>query len=745
MQNHSVARVSFDIPIYRLFDYKMPLEISKNIRIGHRVLVPFGRSTRIGIVLEIAKKSSFGQLKTIISILDPEPVFSNELLYLSKWISSYYFCPEGKVLKVMLPPAVRQNTNETGNIQALLPKGNISGQDIASIQKKAPKQWRLLSALNAHAAKQKEPVPIQEIVKEAGVDRSCVKALEKKGLISIIALKKKSRLFQDTDEYAQVIPHKLTEEQKKAVSVIHNKIEDNKFSVLLLHGITGSGKTEVYLRAIERVLSLGKDALLLVPEISLTPQTISWVYSRFGSLVAIFHSRLSAGERRLEWERVRKGEARIVVGVRSAVFAPLKKLGLIVVDEEQSRAFKQEDAPRYNARDVAIVRGRKCAALVLLGTATPSLETYYNAMNKKYDLLKLTRRIEGSSLPKVHIVDMREEAQWQKGDILFSRRLMNALEQRLRKKEQTILFLNRRGFSPFVTCRKCGYAFGCTECNLTLTYHKKENKCRCHTCGYQLTVPRRCPDCGNSKLSFLGTGTQRVEERIKKLFPGIRSRRMDTDAMNRKDSHKEVLNSFAKGELDVLIGTQMIAKGLDFPQVTLVGVLQADVSLNLPDFRSGEVTFQLLTQVAGRAGRGFSEGEVIIQTHTPKHPAILLAAKQDYEAFYKYEIKLRRELNYPPNSSFIDLRFRGKNENNVASYASRFKSTLSPVPENISFFGPYPAPISRKKGMYEIQIVFSTNKRVLFQKWLKEKLVRFETKRIPGVSVAIDVDPVSMM
>ena len=742
--NSGIARVVFDLPFSKSFDYLADPELLKKIRVGSRVLAPFGTGSRTGFVIEITNKSSFKKLKYIKKLMDEDPAFTPELIKLAKWVSTYYMCSLGKVLKTMIPASVQKDFSKTGTVKMVQLSRVPDENSLQELGRKAPVQKKLLMFLNKGSIDLKKQYSFQDLIDNTGAGRSSITALEEKGWISIIEKKKESSIFKRVINSEKEM-HVLTDEQNSAVKMINEEISSRNFSVLLLHGVTGSGKTEVYLQAVDYALKMGRNALLLVPEISLTPQMVSRVCERFGKKVALLHSKLTASERKSEWDRIKKGKAQVVIGVRSAVFAPLRNLGLIVVDEEQSRSYKQEESPRYHARDVAILRGKQAECPVVLGTATPAMETYYNMMQQKYKLIQIRNRVENRRLPDVHIVDMREEAQWQKGDRLFSRRLLNEIGARLEKKEQIILFLNRRGFAPFVSCSSCNHIVGCKDCNLTLTYHKPEHKCRCHTCGYQIDVPVICPECGKKTLNFIGTGTQRVEERIKKIFPSIRIGRMDTDAMQRKGSHEEIFSQFFEGQLDVLVGTQMIAKGLDVPRVTLVGVLQADVALSLPDFRSSEVTFQLLTQVSGRAGRGDKPGQVIIQTHTPEHPAVSLAAKQDYEAFYNYEIKLREELRYPPVNSFIDFRFRGKDLTILSRYASRFRKWLSPVPDGISFFGPFPAPVSKKKGMFELQIIFSTTKRGFFQKWLEKKMITFSEKNKKGFNYMINIDPVSMM
>jgi primosomal protein N' (replication factor Y) len=542
-----------------------------------------------------------------------------------------------------------------------------------------------------------------------------------------------------------------------------------KTSVFLLHGVTGSGKTEVYLQAIARTLEQGKGAIVLVPEISLTPQTVERFKARFSSgrlqtLVAVLHSHLSAGERHDEWHKIRQGRARIVIGARSAIFAPVEPLGLIIVDEEHEHTYKQEEAPRYHARDVAIMRGRMENAVVVLGSATPSLESYYNCRQGKYTLLDLPERVDNQKMPRVRVVDMRQAATKEKGNLIFSPQLKEAIHQRLERGEQTILFLNRRGYSSALQCPKCGFVAQCPNCSLALTYHRPEQRLRCHICGHAETTPSVCPNqrCKNPAIRFAGTGTQRVEETLAKLFPQARVRRMDADTMKRKDDYRKTLGDFRAGRTDILVGTQMIAKGLHFPNVTLVGIIYADLALHQPDFRAGERTFQLLTQVAGRAGRGDVEGEVFVQAFTPSHPAIQYARRHDFTGFYEQEIEFREQLKYPPISRVALLTLKGRNEDKVNFSAEHLKrvleskiqspkSKVEPSEQSLDLgswtsdliiSGPAPAPLLRAEQFYRYQIMLRT--RAMSK--LSHSLAKImETLALPeDVTLAVDIDPVDL-
>jgi primosomal protein N' (replication factor Y) len=518
----------------------------------------------------------------------------------------------------------------------------------------------------------------------------------------------------------------------------------------LLHGVTGSGKTEVYLQAIAHALEQGKGAIVLVPEISLTPQTVERFKARFSAgplqtLVAVLHSHLSAGERHDEWHKIRQGRARIVIGARSAIFAPVEPLGLVIVDEEHEHTYKQEEAPRYHARDVAIMRARMEGATVVLGSATPSLESYYNCLKGKYTLLDLPERADDKKMPIVRVIDMRQAFRQGKGIPIFSPQLKEAIAQRLDRQEQTILFLNRRGYSTSLQCPKCGYVAGCPNCSISLTYHRLEQKICCHICGYSERAPTLCPNdkCRSAEIRYSGLGTQKVEETLAKLFPLARIKRMDSDSLKRKDDFRRILSDFRSGKIDVLIGTQMIAKGLHFPNVTLVGIVVADLALHMPDFRAGERTFQLLTQVAGRAGRGDIEGEVFVQAYTPFHPAIQCARRHDFQAFYDHEMEFRQQLKYPPLSRIAMLTLKGRNEEKVKFSADHLKREVEKLQfPGLVVAGPAPAPLLRAETFYRYQIMLRTERMTT----LSSQLARLtHTLSLPAdVGLAVDIDPVDL-
>ncbi len=528
--------------------------------------------------------------------------------------------------------------------------------------------------------------------------------------------------------------------QKKALDSIKKRMDKGEHKVYLLHGVTGSGKTEVYLQSIAHALDIGKSSIILVPEISLTPQTVARFRARFGDKVAVLHSRLMGSRRAAEWQRIFSGEARIVIGARSAVFAPVKNLGLMVVDEEHETSYKQEDTPRYNAREVAVKRAGLCDAVAILGSATPSLESFYAAREGRYKLVELPDRIDFKLLPEVQIVDMRGEVTRKNFLPIFSNALRTWIDKDVKEGKQVILFLNRRGFSTFVSCRKCGYVLSCKRCNVSLTYHFHTKKLTCHHCNYTSDPVEICPECSSSYVKYWGIGTEKVESEAHRLFPGARIERMDTDTTAKRGTHEKVLNRFKEHKIDILVGTQMIAKGLDFPKVTLVGVISADTALNLPDFRAGERTFNLLTQVAGRAGRGDLGGRVIIQTYTPSHYSVQAARKHDYAAFYSKEISLREELYLPPFCHMAELSFRGRKESNVIKVGEGVRDELLKKDNSgkISVAGPAPAPIARIRGMYRWHLFLKSDKAENITQLLRKAL---KNKKEKGVMITVDIDP----
>lgn len=537
-------------------------------------------------------------------------------------------------------------------------------------------------------------------------------------------------------------PHKPNKEQEKVLLDINKCLNEGRHEVFLLHGITGSGKTEIYLQTMKNVIEKGKSGIMLVPEISLTPQTVERFTSRFPGKVAVFHSKMLQSTKFSEWKRIKDGEARVVIGPRSAVFSPFKYPGIFIVDEEHEPSYKQEDVPRYHARDVAIERARMTGVPVILGSATPSLESYHKAVNGEYHLVELTQRIREKELPKVKLVDMRMEFDTRTGKKIISRVLEEALQNDIAKKQQALIFLNRRGFSTFVICRKCGYLVKCSKCDTPMVFHQAKKQLICHYCNGRFSPPEICPACEEDYLMYKGTGTQKVETELKKMIAGARIVRMDSDTMKKRGAHDKVLHNFKHHKIDIIVGTQMIAKGLDFPKVTQVGVISADANLNLPDFRSGERTFNLITQVAGRAGRGDLGGGVIVQTFTPEHYAIKLAAKHDYNAFYFKEIESRRQLSFPPFVNLVKVTLRSKKEENVIKSVDRLAKLLYKKIPDLDILGPAPSPMAKLRGYYRWNILIKAKDRVSIVKKLRKALKGF--RKGSGVFMAVDVDPMSL-
>ncbi|MCF6094883.1 primosomal protein N' [Microaerobacter geothermalis] len=582
--------------------------------------------------------------------------------------------------------------------------------------------------------------PLSKLLEQTGVSRSAVKTLEKKKMIRVFQKEVYRDPFQGTK--ADIVPKpELTDAQRENLKKINQAIHQGKEEVFVLYGVTGSGKTEVYLRAIEHTLQLGKQAIVLVPEISLTPQMVERFRGRFGNRVAVLHSQLSKGERFDEWRKIIYGEVDVVIGARSAIFAPLQKIGLIVLDEEHESSYKQEDSPRYHAREIALFRGAYHGAVTILGSATPSLESIQKAGKGVYHWLSMPNRVKGQRLPTIHIVDMREELK-QGNRSIFCQSLLHMMEDRLNKKEQIVLFLNRRGFSTFVMCRNCGYVEQCPHCDISLTYHHTDQTLKCHYCGYVKGNVKICPSCQSHQIRFFGTGTQRVEEEIAKQFPGARVIRMDVDTTRKKGSHEKMLNAFGKGQADILLGTQMIAKGLDFPKVTLVGVISADNMLHLPDFRASERTFQLLTQVAGRSGRHELSGDVIIQTYTPEHYAIQYVKEHKFQEFVRHEMGIRANFGYPPYSRLFLVTFSHQDLGVLMKESNAFVSHLKgKIKGNTQILGPAPSPIPRIKDRYRFQCMIKYNDEPI-QRMVSEVLERLEKKiRQSQIRISIDVDP----
>ena len=540
----------------------------------------------------------------------------------------------------------------------------------------------------------------------------------------------------------------LTSAQSTVLDDLTKQLGSGQFQTVLLHGVTGSGKTEVYLRLIARCLEIGRTALMLVPEIALTPSAQAQFLARFGSNVALLHSALSENERHEEWWRIRRGDAKVVLGTRSAIFAPLANLGVVIIDEEHDTSYKQEETPRYHGRDVAVVRARMAAALAVLGSATPSLESYWNAREGKYRLAVLPERVEGRKLADVEIVDMRQEFRETHTQVPVSRRLHQEIETQLANRKQTMILLNRRGYSWFLLCRSCGQTQRCENCSISLTYHRREHRLICHYCGYSAPVPPRCPNCDSQHLYYVGEGTEKVEKKFAELFPTARVARLDRDVARRQGQFQHVLSEFRLGKIDLLVGTQLIAKGHDFPDVTLVGVVSADIGLGLPDFRSAERTFQLLTQAAGRAGRGESPGRVLVQTFFPDHYAIRMAADQNYEAFFDKEMRFRRMMHYPPVTALANVIAQGaklEHAAQVAKHVGNFLIPLEQQTEGLKILGPTPAPLAKLEGRFRIQFLIKCTSRARLSTILRRLTDYTDQQGIPQRSLMIDMDPANIM
>ena len=733
-----VARVTLEIALRREFDYLIPPEFAGRVEVGTRVKVPFGRRQVLGCVTALAESSTFETLKPILKIIGAQSLVTPRVLELARWMADYYCCAPETALKSVLPDAIRKE--QEGWRERLFARV-LSGAD--GIDALTKRQTEIYHVIEEHRA-----IALQELLRLTGTTAQTVRKLEDKNLIEI------APQITERDPYAneQIVPTeplKLNPEQAEALE----KIVAESGNFFLLHGVTGSGKTEVYLQAIARALEEGKGAIVLVPEISLTPQTVERFKARFSSgssqtLVAVLHSHLSTGERHDEWHKIRQGRAKIVIGARSAIFAPVEPLGPIIVDEEHEHSYKQEEAPRYHARDVAVVRGQREGATVVLGSATPSLESYHNAKRGKYTLLEMPSRVDDKQMPLVRVQDMRtEKSKGDKGPPIFSQRLKDAIHHRLEAGEQTILFLNRRGFATSMQCPDCGLVAECPNCSLSLTYHRREQTLRCHICGHRDCAPQRCPNkqCRSPKIRFHGLGTEKVEDVLRKLFPKANVCRMDSDALKRKDDFRRILGDFRRGKIDILVGTQMIAKGLHFPRVTLVGIVYADTSLHLADFRAGERTFQLLTQVAGRAGRGDVEGEVVVQTFSPVHPAIQFARRHDFEGYFEAEMEFREQLLYPPFTRAALLTIRGRNEDKVKFSADHIKRELEkliPKLPDLVIGGPAPAPLLRAENFYRHQIMLRLGQMSVLSRHLA--LIDTQLTLPDDVTLTIDIDPVNL-
>ena len=804
-----IVEVAVGLPVSNTFHYRIPGKMKDSLRIGMRVLVPFKGRKVTGFSVDLVEKPPKGveeKLREVEDLLDEAPLVDPQMLRFYRWISNYYLYPLGEVIKTGLPPGLQLKSEL---ILRLTQDGmeSLAGEGLEPLQEKVFKEitrcgkvslkkilklflgevsksqiflWKSKGLLTIDAGiegkevkpkfervvhyrerefpqrvsrkqaeilnwlKEKGDISYSELSKRFKSPSNAIQSLQAKGLLSLST----REVCRDLSVRSELKPYpkpQLTPDQEAALNEVLKGIHSKRFSPFLIHGVTGSGKTEIYLRAIEEVLSKGQEAIVLVPEISLTPQLLSRFKDRFGENLALLHSGLGRGERYDQWRRIWKGEVKIALGARSAVFAPFRNIGIIIVDEEHDPSYKQEEKLKYHARDAAVVRAKQVEATLLLGSATPSLESFYNTEKGKFRLLSLPERIEGKPLPAVEVVDVRGEK------ALLSEKLRVALQKNIEDKKQSLLFLNRRGFANFILCPDCGQTFKCPNCSVTLTYHLRDRSLLCHYCDYRIDAPGDCPKCQGHRLQGMGIGTERLEQEIKSLFPQTQVGRMDRDTTSRRRSHLQILKKLESGSIDILVGTQMIVKGHDFPNVTFVGVVSADTSLHFPDFRSSERTFQLLTQVAGRAGRGKFLGQVVIQTFNPDHYSILTAKEHDYMGFYQEEIRFRKALEYPPFSRFINFRLVGNSEKRTKGMAEemgKFGQSLlkKGYGKGIEILGPSSAPFAKMRGKFRWQMMAKGKSHQALHYFAKELACRMEgqTKGI-GVHLDVDVDPVSVL
>ncbi len=732
----------------RTFDYNIPKELEPYIIIGSKVLIPFGSQKKLeeGFVVGIKEKTEF-QVKDIAKIEDN---LTDKQIELAKWMAKKYFCNISDCIKLMQTPGTRTKNKEKRiqdkKINTIFLKKSVEEIDfeIECGKIKSENQIKIINFI-----KDNEGVTIPEIEIFTNCSRAIVNTLIKNGYLEVVE-KKIERDPLANKKIEKTSKLNLTEEQKIAYNKIEQAIENRKYESFLLYGVTGSGKTEVYLQLIEKTLEKNRKAIVLVPEISLTPQMIERFIARFGKEeIAVIHSKLSIGERHDEWNKIKEGEAKIIIGARSAIFAPVKDLGIIIIDEEHDSSYKSEATPKYQAKDIATKIAKEEEIPLVLGSATPDMTTYYNAINNNgITLLKLTKRANKSSLPKVGIIDLKQELA-NGNHSMLSQELYQSIEENLKNKYQTILFLNRRGYSTFIMCRECGYTVKCKNCNISMTYHSYENKLKCHYCGYEEPLVTICPECGSKKIRYFGTGTQKLEQEIHKEFPNASTIRMDVDTVTKKNSHEEILNKFRNENIDILIGTQMVVKGHHFPKVTLVGVIAADSSLNIDDYRANERTFQILTQVSGRAGRENLPGKVIIQSYNPENYSIQTAQRQSYEDFYDIEIELRKQLKYPPFCDIIVIGFSSGKEEDIKKQTSEFYKELLENTKNqlnnLKISLPAPSPIDKIQNRYRWRIIIKGNMTEELNNILNNILKKWYDKNIKDTKITIDVNPNNMI
>ncbi len=736
MPNH-IARIIINLSLDKAFDYLVPKHLHDRVHVGSRVDVPFGHSVRMGFVVDLRNFSKFENLKEIRQVHGDRPMIPEKLLKLGTWMSQYYCCSREQAVQSLLPAVVRSGKigAKKHKVLRLNPDADIAEAITELEARHAKRQIEIIKKLELLHA-----VPLTKMKHHLGA----VAALRKAGLV----LAEDEDLERDPFGQTAVLPDQplaLNEEQDASLGMILTSLDKKKRDVILIFGVTGSGKTEVYMQGIAECLSRGQEAIVLVPEISLTPQTTMRFRARFGDQVSVLHSHLSDGERFDEWTKINAGKVKIVVGARSALFAPFRNLGLIIVDEEHETSYKQDgQAPRYHARDVAVMRGHMENSTVVLGTATPALESYYNAMNGKYKLSVLSKRVDDRPMPAVELVDMCVEKEAAGQAQVLSRRLVDATRNSLERGEQVIYFLNRRGYATQMRCLSCGFVAECSDCSVKYTYHRSKELLLCHMCGAVQRAPDCCPECGDSSIRYQGLGTEKIEAVVRGAFPMAKVLRMDSDTMTGKNAYREALTAFRAGAVDILIGTQMIAKGLHFPNVTLVGVIFADLGLYMPDFRAGERTFQLIVQVAGRAGRGDVPGKVIAQTYTPFHPALEAGVRLDFPGFYEEEVEIREQVGFPPCTRMIMLRMRGKDEALVSETITKFADQLTPcLPDGVDLVPPLPCGIPKRRTEYYYQFLLIGKQIPPLSRLLKTFMADFKMPK--GVRLGIDVDPMSVM
>jgi primosomal protein N' (replication factor Y) len=748
MSSARYARVVADRSGQSAFDYEIPEHLLGKVWIGSRVRVPVRTRLVLGTVVELPETTEIEGLKAIAEVLSEKPLINPTLIQLGHWVASYYCCAPHVALRTILPQVVRNAEVKEKMLLFARLGTRPDAEALERLGKRAPKQAGVIDFLMG----QSEPVAVTELMKECGVTRSTLEQMRERGMIALDRQAVRRDPYRE-ETFLHAPQLEMNAEQLAAFERIAAAVrEPATHRPILVHGVTGSGKTELYLRAMDLALSLGKTAIILVPEISLTPQTVERFKSRFAHLqaeVAVLHSHLSDGERHDEWHKINNGAARIVIGARSGVFAPIERLGLIVVDEEHENSYKQEDAPRYHARDVAVYRAHMEGCAIVLGSATPSMESYHNALTGKYEMVQLLNRVDERQMPRIRIVDLRLEAGRGPGASILSETLCRAIRERLEKKEQSILFLNRRGFSTSLICTSCGHVCECANCSVALTFHRAASRLVCHICGHTAVVPAKCPACADPRIKYSGSGTEKVEELVAAFFPEAKVARLDADSVTRKDSLREALHAFRTGKIDILVGTQMIAKGLHFPNVTLVGIVNADMSLHLPDFRAGERTFQLLTQVAGRAGRGEVAGEVFVQTYTPFHPAIQFARHHDFPGFWEQEVEFRRQTKFPPFWHMVLVTLRSESESHAAFSADtltrRVREGLEEgaLPADTIISNPAPAPIEKSHGQYRFHLMIRTRRITRLSKGLHEILEKLTFPE--EVLVSVDVDAYQLL